>query len=606
MAKYKNQCSSGSHASRFILILTTSYGSGSVSTNTTPSSYTLQLAGGNYDGDNYNPYGSSFYGYTCNGTIKITNHSTGATIATFTGSSKGTVSNTSAITIASGSVDLPHNSDGTLNIDISCSFSGGLSSQTTGGSLTASNVAITTIPRQATVNSATNFNDEGNPTITYTNSAGNAVTTLQACIALTESSAASNPLISYRDISKTGSSYTFSLTTAEREALRSAMASQNSRNVWFFVKTVISGTTYYSYKIATLSIVNANPLVNSVEYEDTNAQTTLISGNPLVIIRNKSQLAITVGNIWSYKSATLVSMTTTINGITVTTSLSGTHETSVLVDSGTINVSSDTNATIVVTDSRGNTVTYTLPITIWDWVIPSAIYNIYRLSNFYTESKIIVDANYSSLDGNNTIDIKYRIKKHEEATWGAYVTLQDNTEADFNADNLYAWDVQIVVTDRLGSYTYTINKALDIGIPILFIDVLLRSVGINYFPKNSGSIETDGIDLRNIYSTDEKKVGTWIDGKPIYRKTIEHSISDTSAITTNISTGITNMETLVKSEGTALYNNTIWLPLTFYNAGGFNSYHITQSGQSIVYQRGSSNYPTSKVYITLEYTKTTD
>lgn len=477
------------------------------------------------------------------------------------------------------------------------------------GSVSTDNTALTRIPRQATITEAPDFTDIQDLTVKYNNSAGNAVSSLQMCIALTESSAESNPAIAYRDVSKTGSSYTFNFTEAERNVLRQSIPNANSRNVWIFIKTVIAGTTYYSYKIAKFSVVNANPLVNSVEYEDTNAQTTLITNNPLVIIRNKSQLAITVGNIWSYKYATLVSMTTTINGVTKTTSLSGTHMTDVLVDFGTINVASDTNASIVVTDSRGNTVTYTLSLTVWDWITPSAIYNIYRLSNFYTESKILVDANYSSLDGNNTIDIKYRIKKHEETTWGAYVTLQDNTEADFNADNLYAWDVQIVVTDRLGSYTYTINKALDIGIPIFFIDVLLRSVGINYFPKNSGSIETDGIDLRNIYSTDEKKVGTWIDGKPIYRKVItQNNANNISNVATNIE-NIIKMECMVRQAPALSWRNLPWL---FVQNNSFGSpswgggFYYQLSDNSINFQLGSDLGNVDKVIITLEYTKTTD
>ena len=107
------------------------------------------------------------------------------------------------------------------------------------------------------------------------------------------------------------------------------------------------------------------------------------------------------------------------------------------------------------------------------------------------------------------------------------------------------------------------------------------------------------------YSTTETKVGTFL-GKPLYRKTIEHFISDTSALYEMIPTGITNMETLVKSEGTALFDNNIWLPLTFYNDDGFNSYHVSENGQKIVYQRGTGDYPATKFYITLEYTKTTD
>ena len=152
MAKFKNQCSQGSKASRYILLLYANENSTNINNNTSNVSFTLQLAGGNYDGDNYNQYGSSFYGYTCNGTINVYNNSTGALLATFNGSSNGTVSNSSAITIASGIVDLPHNSDGSLNIRVEGSFSGGLSSQASGGSVSGT-TDLTTIPRYANITS---------------------------------------------------------------------------------------------------------------------------------------------------------------------------------------------------------------------------------------------------------------------------------------------------------------------------------------------------------------------------------------------------------------------------------------------------------------------
>ena len=83
-------------------------------------------------------------------------------------------------------------------------------------------VKLTNIPRQANLTAVDDFTDEGNPTITYTNSGGSAVTSLQACISLT----GSNPDIPYRNVSKTGTTYTFNLTEAERTTLRNACQTQ--------------------------------------------------------------------------------------------------------------------------------------------------------------------------------------------------------------------------------------------------------------------------------------------------------------------------------------------------------------------------------------------
>ena len=390
----------------------------------------------------------------------------------------------SGTTVASGNFTITHGSDG--NKTFSASVQAGI--YTVAVNCTGSkSFTLDQIPRQATLTNAPNFNDEQNPTITYSNPAGNSVTTLRAYI---QNAAGTVTYVQYKNLSKTGTSYTFNLTDAERNILRSACSNSNTMTVRFVIDTVIGGNTFSSTVNKTMTIVNANPLMNSVEYEDTNAQTTLITGSPAVIIRNNSQLAITVGNIWAYKQATLVNLTTNINGVIQTTSLSGSHETSVLVDFGTINVSSDINAVLVVTDSRGNKYTYNLPITVWDWVLPTAIITCQRQNNYYTETDINVNADYSSLDGKNQITIQYQYKKTTDSSYSALANLQDDVTTTFNIDNNYQWNVRVIVTDLLGSTTY--NLFVDKGIPIVYFDRLNNSTGFNCFPQNEGSTEIDG------------------------------------------------------------------------------------------------------------------
>lgn len=389
----------------------------------------------------------------------------------------------SGTTVASGDCTITHGSDG--NKTFSASAQAGI--YTVAVNCTGSgSFTLDQIPRQANITNAPNFNDTQNPTITYSNPAGNNVSSLQACISLT----GSTDDIAYRNISKTGNSYTFNLTQAERDILLAATTTSNSRTVKFFVRTIIGGNTFYSSQQVTFSVVNANPSMNSVEYEDTNAQTTLITDSPAVIIRNNSTLAITVGNIWAYKQATLVSLTTNINGVVRTTSLSGSHATNVLVDFGTINVSSDINAILTATDSRGNKYTYNLPITVWNWVLPTAIIACQRQNNYYTETDINVNADYSSLDGKNQITIQYQYKKTTDSSYSALANLQDDVTTTFNIDNNYQWNVRVIVTDLLGSTTY--NLFVDKGIPIVYFDRLNNSTGFNCFPQNQGSTEIDG------------------------------------------------------------------------------------------------------------------
>lgn len=113
------------------------------------------------------------------------------------------------------------------------------------------------------------------------------------------------------------------------------------------------------------------------------------------------------------------------------------------------------------------------------------------------------------------------------------------------------------------------------------------------------------IEQKDFYSTSEIVIGTWIDGKPIYRKVIAYTVSE-SATSAAIPTGISNMKFLIHGYGAArMTGNAIFLPLNFYNEGGWDSFHISGTGTTIQLQRGSQ-YPMNQIYFILEYTKTTD
>ena len=83
-----------------------------------------------------------------------------------------TVSLSSGVTVAlvSGSKTITHNNDGSKSITISasCDLPDGNGWGPAWGSASGT-ATLTNIPRQANVTGATNFNDEGNPTITYSN-----------------------------------------------------------------------------------------------------------------------------------------------------------------------------------------------------------------------------------------------------------------------------------------------------------------------------------------------------------------------------------------------------------------------------------------------------
>lgn len=401
--------------------------------------------------------------------------------STVSGSGVWTFENNEVIT--SGSSTVTHASDGTKTITIKATAHNDYWNFTK--SLSAS-VTLPSIPRKANVTNAPNFTDEDNPTITYSNPAGNSVSSLQASIYLPD---ATTGLAYYRDISKTGTSYTFNLTAEERTRLRSNCTTAKSRAVRFYVKTVLGGTTYTSYLEKTLTIVNANPTFTA-SYEDTNASTIAITGDNQLLIQNQSTLQINVANATAYKDATLSSISALINGVTYTATLSGSTAT---FNIGSLNISQNTDAVITLTDSRGYTATQTLTLQFLEWQLPTANITLQRQNNYYSETDITVNANYAGLNGSNTIDIKVRTKKQSASTYGAYTTLSDGVTSTLTLDNLYEWDVQVLLTDLFGSTTY--NLTLDKGMPIIFFDRLQRSVGINCFPNTDSILAVNGVEV---------------------------------------------------------------------------------------------------------------
>ena len=249
-----------------------------------------------------------------------------------------------------------------------------------------------------------------------------------------------------------------------------------------------NGSTQIGTKnvIFNAKVTNSSPTFNA-EYQDINSQTIAITDNNQQLIRNNSNLQISITNASAKNYATLSSLTTVINGTTYTGSLRGTGGS---IDVGTVNLSSNTTAQVILTDSRGISTIKTLNLIILDWQLPTAIISLQRQNNFYSETDINVNAEYSSLDNKNTITIKVREKKTSDSTYGSYTTLQDEVTQQFTLDNNYAWDVQVLLQDKIGSTTY--NLTLDRGIPIAFFDRLKRSLGIDCFPADSESLEVGG------------------------------------------------------------------------------------------------------------------
>ena len=125
------------------------------------------------------------------------------------------------------------------------------------------------------------------------------------------------------------------------------------------------------------------------------------------------------------------------------------------------------------------------------------------------------------------------------------------------------------------------------------------------FVRNSnGAYEEFAKKSEEVYSTEETKIGTWIDGKPLYRKTIISNFElpfVTQVTSYNIDHNISNIDKVVHVEMTDGLKH---IP-NLSKAGGTTTIDYVSS-TTIEIRYINDSWSSRDWYITLEYTKTTD
>lgn len=122
----------------------------------------------------------------------------------------------------------------------------------------------------------------------------------------------------------------------------------------------------------------------------------------------------------------------------------------------------------------------------------------------------------------------------------------------------------------------------------------------------SGSSSTPN----DVYSTEETRIGTWIDGKPLYR-IVMHISKNQTANGTKIALPVLNVDTVYYIGGIAVEDNidgegmTRSFPFPGYYAGDTLTCTVSAL-EGITMNRIGSTYVGFRAIIVLEYTKTTD
>ena len=168
-----------------------------------------------------------------------------------------------------------------------------------------------------------------------------------------------------------------------------------------------------------------------------------------------------------------------------------------------------------------------------------------------------------------------------------------------NNSGVYSWQ-EIFVQDNLSA-----------GDGIV-IDSIANTVSADIMPSADMSEVVSplpGVMSRRMkYSTEEQIIGEWIDGKPIYQKTVNFGALPNATIK-NVAHNINNIGYVVSINAVAT-NGTYYLELNYAPQSDFNTStpraNVYLNGTQITIESGNYNFSSYSAYITVQYTKSTD
>ena len=171
---------------------------------------------------------------------------------------------------------------------------------------------------------------------------------------------------------------------------------------------------------------------------------------------------------------------------------------------------------------------------------------------------------------------------------------------------------KIIKTNLKIIIAFTIGVIISTGVTGVAAYTLLSN-HIEYNPADSAwkvnNVE-DALDSLYIaktgdnYSTEERVVGTWIDGRPIYQKTIYFGNLPNNS-SKSVAHNITNIKTIINGIGYAQDANTFY-PIPYTHADGLRyqvQLYLDRTNINIITKNDLSDFT---YYITVQYTKTTD
>lgn len=368
----------------------------------------------------------------------------------------GTASNGTTILLGSVKTTVSHKTDGTKKItlkvndehEIWTSYMDSSMGGASAGALVNASISLKQIERIARITSAPNFTDESNPVVTYSNPSGSQATAVHIGIANYDTGML---IVPYKEVSVTGTSYTFNFTDEERDALRELTKTSTSAMVTFYIQTTLNGVLYWRFVDRTFTIANANPVITA-SVKDTNTSTILLTGSANKLVRYCSTAQATMSAV-GQKGAVI-----DLDTMVIRNGGSSAFSSPAIFNNVESNI-----FTFGIGDSRGATSSIDVTVPMVEYVRLTC--NIER-ADLDANGGLLVDISGNYFNGsfgnyNNTLTAQFRYKLQEGA-YGNWFTMdtsvyEDNTyTASITVPGLNyreKYVIQCRVIDRLSDTT---------------------------------------------------------------------------------------------------------------------------------------------------------
>lgn len=369
-------------------------------------------------------------------------------------------------TLYTKTLDIPHNSNGTktLSLGISLDLNVTLTGVYWGTVSHSDSIALSTIPRTSSMSLSTTSATLGSTSVTVTINRASADFTHKVYCKIGSYSVQVN----------SGSEESVSVPFTPELAIANQITTSTSGSATIEVQTYNGSTMLGSVtKSLTVNVPSSmTPTIGSF----TDTKVAAGAATSYGYVKGLSKCTLTMESVTGSYGSSIVSYSISGGGFSGTASSLAT---------GILNNAGSITFTAKVTDSRGRTATKTVPITVYDYTVPSiSSFSAKRCNSGGTATddgtylSALATYSYSSVNSQNTVSASVQYKKSTTTTWTTGVAVSSNVAKVIGANAISvdsSFDVMITVSDKFSSVT----KTMVVPTAYAVIDILKGGKGMS-------------------------------------------------------------------------------------------------------------------------------